>query len=461
MTKRRKVKNMNHEEEQKMAIHYNTTSFVNSQTKFFQAHARKQPTLLGMEFEHILIDRDSLRSYDYFEPDGQKAIFEKLLTKGWEPILIEKNHLLGIQKEGDTLTLEPGGQIEISLRPLSDIKEIDFYYHKVIEEVYSVLKENQVIAGIGYHPVTRIRDLSLLPKERYGLMYRYFENNGIFCHNMMKGTAATQVSIDYSNEQDFIKKFRVANYLSPVLASLFDATPFFEGEPVEGGNMRLRIWEETDIKRSKLIPKSLDQLFGFEDYAKHLLNIPPILIYSDGNLIQTENERLDELLEKYPLKPSELEHIQSMVFPDVRLKRYIEIRMPDALPYPYNISVGAVIKGLFYNEENLEKYYALSQKVDDSWVIKLNKWLSSGDDILLTKEEGDCFNQLKQQILVDVILALDPEEARYVKALKTIVDAESSPMAYMRKIYNQSKEAFVDLIDVRRTWAHVGSETNR
>ncbi len=414
-----------------------------------------------MEFEHILIDRDTLRSYDYFEPDGQKEIFERLMFQGWKPILIEKGQLLGLEKDGDTLTLEPGGQIEISLRPLSKIIEIDDYYHRVLEDLNSVLKENQVIAGIGYHPVTQIKALSLLPKERYGLMYRYFENNGIYCHNMMKGTAATQVSIDYSDEQDFIKKFRVANYLSPVLASLFDATPFFEGEPVKGANMRLRIWEETDIKRSKLIPGSLDQLFGFEDYARYLLNIPPILIYSDGTLIQTENERLERLLDTYPLKPSELEHIQSMVFPDVRLKRYIEIRMPDSLPYPYNISVGAVIKGLFYNTENLEKYYQLSLSANDSWVIKLNNWLSSGEDSRLTPVEHNAFIQLRKDLLIDAIRALDSEEARYVKALKEMVDTDTSPMVYMRRTFNRSMEAFVELVDVRRTWEHVGSEINR
>ena len=422
--------------------HYNKESYIEKQVAFFRKYAVNRPKLLGMEFEHFLLDSDTLRSYDYYEKNGQRDMMEARSRNGWEIMLQEEGNILGLKKNGSTITLEPGGQVEISLSPFESIVEIDRAYMAIINEIYDVIAPNQMIAGIGYHPVTKIDDLSLLPKKRYGMMYDYFRNNGAYCHNMMKGTAATQVSIDFDSETDFIKKFRVANYLSPAIASLFDATPFFEGDLTEGNNMRARIWAETDLKRSKLIPGSLTMQFGFAEYANYLLKLPPILLYTEGQLVFSENETLEATLSHYNFYDEELEHHLSMVFPDVRLKQFIEIRMPDSLPYPYNLGVAALIKGIFYNSRLLEKYYEQSLSLDDAWVEQQNNNLKMS----LIDEE---LHALKLEMLKDVIQELSEVESAYMKPILEVLEKEGSFTALMQKTYLEDKEAFKQMIKIQ------------
>lgn len=422
--------------------HYNKESYIEKQVTFFRKYAVNRPKLLGMEFEHFLLDSDTLRSYDYFEPNGQREMMQALSRNGWEILLEEEENILGLKKYGSTITLEPGGQVEISLKPFESILDIDLAYMEIIGEIYNVLAPNQMLAGIGYHPVTKIDDLTLLPKKRYGMMYDYFKNNGAYCHNMMKGTAATQVSIDFDSEIDFVKKFRVANFLSPAIASLFDATPFFEGALTEGSNMRARIWAETDIKRSKLIHGSLTMQFGFAEYANYLLKLPPILLYTEGKLVFSENETLETALSHYAFYDEELEHHLSMVFPDVRLKQFIEIRMPDSLPYPYNLGVAALIKGIFYSSRLLEKYYEKSLGVDDAWVEQQNDNL-----VMSVIDEG--LQALKLEILSDVIDALSDEERPFMKRILEVFENEGSFTALMQRTYQEDQEAFKQMIKIQ------------
>jgi len=411
-----------------MGKKYGREAYIEKQVSFFQNYAKEKPKLLGVELEHFLLEKESLRSYDYYEPGGQRDLLNKLSQNGWDVLLEEDGNLLGLEKNGHTITLEPGGQVEISLKPYATIKEIDEAYQNVMEDIRRQLEQGQMIAGIGYHPVTQIDQLSLLPKKRYGMMYDYFKENGAYCHHMMKGTAATQVSIDYSDETDFIKKFRVANYLSPVIASLFDATPFFEGTQTEGRNMRARIWAETDIKRSKLIPGSLTTHFDFSEYVKYLLKLPPILLYSEGKLIYSHKETLEQALEHFPFEENELEHHLSMVFPDVRLKRFIEIRMPDSLPYPYSMGVPALIKGLFYNESLLEKYYQKSLSVDDAWVEEQNFKLRSSID-------SPEIQTLKVELLQDVLHHLPEDESCYLENVVDAIEKDGSFTALLKRLY--------------------------
>lgn len=422
---------------------YQTAGFVQAVVDYFAAHAKPESSLLGAEMEHFLIHKDSLCSYRYDEPGGQREVLEKLNKRGWEILGEEAGNLLGLKKEGTTITLEPGGQIELSIKPCKTVSEIEVIYTGVIGEINEVLDGGQTLVSIGYHPKSKISDLPLLPKSRYHMMYDYFKDHGRFCHNMMKGTASTQVSIDYADEADFVKKYRVAAFLSPVIANLFDATPIFEGALYEKPNCRIAIWEETDIKRSKLIPGSMNKQFGFEDYAKYLLKIPPILLYSEGHLHFTGNAPLEDLIGRYPLTKSDLEHLLSMVFPDVRLKQFIEIRMADALPYPYNLSVVSLIKGIFYNEKNLNYFYELSRQYDDSWVLKQNALLTKAHEML-----SEDLIKLTEDLLVKAIEVLDPKDGELLSRLAGIRAREGSVAGWLTRLYRQDTSAFLNTIAV-------------
>lgn len=202
-------------------------------------------------------------------------------------------------------------------------------------------------------------------------MSNYLKETGKYAHNMMKGTAALQVSIDYKDEDDFIRKFKVANFLSPLLYLISDNSPIFEGEVYNKHGIRSLIWENTDKQRSGIVPNSLNKDFGYKDYAEYILNIPPILIKKDGEFISTGNKLVKELMEEYVFTTEEIEHIMTMAFPDVRVKNFMEIRVGDSMPYPYNLAYVTLIKGIFYNETALEYLYNFAQRREDEQVNKV------------------------------------------------------------------------------------------
>lgn len=418
-------------------------AFVETQIAYFRKHARKETKWLGVEFEHFLIDKETLRSYSYFEEGGQKDIVNALLKTDWQLILEEDGYPLGLEKNGHTITFEPGGQIEISLGPLGDVESVKKAYDDVVSDIYEVMSPDQVLASIGYHPKSKIDSLPILPKKRYQMMYEYFKTQGAKCHNMMKGTASTQVSIDYRDEMDFIKKFRVANFLAPVLAALFDSTPIFEGEVYGAENARVAIWEETDRQRSKLIKGALDTTFNFESYANYLLNVPPILVRHEQKDLFTGTQKLFEVLPAYDFNASEMEHLQSMVFPDVRLKKFIEIRMADALPYPMGLSVVAAIRTIFYTPDLLEYFYKKSLEVNDQWVLDQNAGLIS-----IPVSISTTFESLKIFMLDELPKWMTASERTYYGILVEKVRENGSVSKWLKVLYKENPEAFAQTIIV-------------
>lgn len=434
----------------------NQSEYIHKQSMYYHKSCKDTSKLLGAEMEHFLVDALTLRSYSYFEPNGQKEVVEKLILKGWNLFLEEEHYPLGIEKDGNTITFEPGGQFEISLRPLETVMAIDETYQKVLKEIESVLADHQALVGIGYHPKTKIEDLPLLPKKRYEMMYTYFKTHGAKAHNMMKGTAATQVSIDYTSEADFIKKFRVAYFLSPILAHLFDATPIFEGELYPREHARVAIWEETDRPRSKLIPGVMNKVFGFADYCKYLLNLPPILMEKNHHSYFTGEDTLAALLQKEVFTESELEHFQTMVFPDVRLKSYLEIRMADAMPYPYNMAFFTVIETLFYNVDLLNELYTWSLDYDDAWVIRQNAYLMSDKFV-----ENSELMTMKLKLLKLIDRHLNEENQKYWQPFVQIIEEHGTLANWLKKVYQTNPDQFakeVMVVEKRQNKSKKGSQ---
>lgn len=420
--------------------------YIKGQIAYFKRNASSNGNLLGVEFEHFLVDKDTLRSYSYFEPGGQRDIVKGLINnKKWNLISQENGYPLGLEKDGSTITFEPGGQMEISLKPLVKVSEIKEAYEDIIEDIYSEMSPNQILTSIGYHPKTKIAELPILPKNRYQIMFDYFKTHGAKSHNMMKGTAATQVSIDYSNEEDFIKKYRVAHFIAPVLASLFDSSPIFEGELYAKENLRVAIWEETDPPRSKLVPGVLDTRFDFEGYAKYLLEVPPIFIVKDGVELYTKETPLKELLAKHQFTEKELEHIMSMVFPDVRVKKFIEIRMADALPYPYGLAVVEMIKGIFYTTEVLDELYEKSLLYNDDWVLEQNRGLIE-DPVKV----DNTFLDLKKTIIEESLKLVSEEENIYLQNFFALINEHGSISNWLKNLYINNLNLFKETIAVPR-----------
>ena len=275
---------------------------------------------VGVEFEHFIIDRHTLKTVSYYGENGIAETLHELEKNGWTGSY-ENEYILGLNKGNKTITLEPGSQFELSIEARKNIKEIEEEYLEFLEEITPILqKKNQGLVAVSYHPETKIEDIKLLPKGRYDIMFNYFKTKGKYAHNMMKGTGALQIAIDYKSEEDYRRKFRVANGLSPVLYALFDNGFYFEGEKWNKYNLRTDVWNNCDNDRSGVVEHALDNDYGYKKYAEYILNRPPIFIMKGTEAIPTGNKLVKELFDPEYYKKEELEHLLTMFFPDVRTK---------------------------------------------------------------------------------------------------------------------------------------------
>lgn len=371
---------------------------------------------IGSEFEHFIVNKETLETISYYGDKGVESTLKELLSKGWEG-KYEENHLMGLTKNGSNITLEPGAQIELSTRPCKNIEEIENEYLNFLDDVIPILDaKNQLIIALGYHPQSKIKEIPFIPKNRYKYMSEYFKTRGKLAHNMMKGTASLQVTVDYKDEEDYIKKFRVANTLSPIISYMFDNAPFFEGNIWDKNILRVHIWNNCDDDRSMLVPNSLDKVFGYEDYANYILNAPPIFIKRNNEFEFTKDKLFKELYYPDDFSREELEHVMTMYFPDVRTKNFIEIRMADSLPYPLNIAAIALWKGLLYDEENLNYLYEKFSFLTNDKVKDIKK------DIIEMGKDAIIGNQSLISICKEIIYiaekGLEDKESKYLLPLK-------------------------------------------
>ncbi len=407
---------------------------VEKLTDFFKA-GEKKGQYLGVEFEHFLIDKDTLRSYSYFEEGGQRDIASALEALGWHVDYVENGYVLSLSKEGNAISFEPGGQFEISIRALQNVGDIKCEYMSILKEIDSVLKDKQKLISIGYHPASKIDALPLLPKERYRMMYDYFEDRGTLSRNMMKGTASTQVSIDYENEKDFIKKYRVAYYLTPFLSRIFDGGPVFEGQVYHENGLRSHIWDHTDRTRTKMPKGVFDSTFGYRAYAEYVVGSEPIFMPGkDGSVYLTGGQTVGALDKESPLTKEQLIHATSMVFPDVRLKQILELRVADALPPALSLALPAIVKGIFYAPEVLDKYYEASLRMCDADFYTLNACIKEVQDFdFKCMGESISCSIFIETLIEDACNTLTPEEANILRSAYGWIDAHGSYTQFLRK----------------------------
>lgn len=393
---------------------------------------------LGVEFEHFVIDKDTLKTISYYGEDGVAETLKDLESLGYKGVY-EEGYLLGLDKGKKHITTEPGSQLELSIDSSISIGELDREYIDFLEDLIPILeKKNQALLATGYHPETKIDEIKLLPKKRYDFMYNYFKTKGSHAHNMMKGTAALQVAIDYESQEDYIKKFKIVNALTPVLYAIFENAYYFEGEKAAFHNMRSFIWENCDKDRSGLVPSSLDKDFDYEKYAEYILDKSPIFVYEDGEEVSVEGKTVKELLNPDDFTKEEVEHYLTMFFPDVRTKRYIEIRMMDSVPYPLSFSALALFKGILYNGDNLEKLSDFIkditvEDVEETKETMMKEGLSTEFNGMTLLEIGKFLVELAEE-------GLASEEKEYLEPLKEMLDREKNPYEITKSLANKGKK---------------------
>ncbi len=318
--------------------------------KHFQS-GNKKDFKLGLELEHFIVDKKTKKTIDYYGDMGVEKVLQ-LIRPAFDKVEISNNHIIGLANSDYYISLEPAAQFEVSIVRQENIKDIRRIYNDFLELINPVLEEmGYELFTLGYHPVSKIDDLSILPKDRYKHMYSHFQSSGKMGKNMMKGTASTQVSIDYKDEKDFIIKYRATVLLSPILGLITDNAPVFEGVFYHKNMLRQDIWRNVDKARTDFI-FDLNN-FGFKDYANFIYNVPLVNIPSDGKIEYTHKTPKELYINK-EIKKEDIDLIMSMVFPDVRLKTYIEIRVADSIPFEYVQSYLALIKGIFIDSDSLD-----------------------------------------------------------------------------------------------------------
>ncbi len=322
----------------------------------------KKDWRIGTEHEKFGYCKDTLLPIPYAGERSVLAVLEGLRDGyGWEPVL-EGENLIGLQKDGANVSLEPGGQLELSGAPLESI-------HQTCDEVNTHLVAVKDVAdkvgvgfiGLGAAPEWTHEQMPLMPKGRYKLMDAYMQKVGTMGRVMMRRTCTVQVNLDFGTEADMVQKMRVAIALQPVATALFANSPFFEGKPNGHKSWRSRVWRDLDASRTGMIPFVFDEGFGFESWVQYVLDVPMYFVYRDGKYVDALGQSFRDFLEgKLPALPGEkptlsdwADHLTT-VFPEARLKQYIEMRGADGGPWRRLCALPALWVGLMYDQTALD-----------------------------------------------------------------------------------------------------------
>ncbi|MBE6017587.1 MAG: glutamate-cysteine ligase [Lachnospiraceae bacterium] len=317
---------------------------------------KPEASFIGVEIEQFIVDRVTKKAVPYSGRGGVKEIVEKLMSMypGSEPIMGED--LLGFTAEHFTITLEPAAQIEISIFPMHSVcclEEISRDYFEKLDSILAPLGLEALF--VGCQPESKVDDLELIPKERYRLMDMHFQKTGTGGRQMMRGSASVQISMDFTSEYDFRRKLQTAHFFAPAWMLLCNNAKRFQGEDIQGYLKRYDIWDRTDPARCGILPGVFSDDYGFEDYAEFLAKMPMIFVEENGKEAYTGFKTTDELFDGKVPDEAQIQHILSMAFPHVRVKKYLEIRVADSVPVPYMLAYCSLVKGLMYSDEVLSK----------------------------------------------------------------------------------------------------------
>lgn len=330
---------------------------------FYKGIKSKDNLKIGVEHEKFALNKKTLKPLSYFGVGGIDDIFNQLINLGWSPIkegVPEKN--IALKRNFEFITLEPGGQIELSGEPLNNIHQTCSETTNHLNELKKLsIKNDFILLGIGVEPTLSVNDFPWMPKDRYSIMKNYMEKVGNLGHHMMKRSCTSQVNFDYFSEEDMVNKFRILLNFESVGTAIFANSPFDQGKPSKYKSLRSHFWHDTDRDRTGIIPFVFDKNFNFETYTDYALNVPMYFIKRNNQYIDmtgiTFNDFLKEKKNKFniffePEIKDWIDHL-STLFPQIRLKQYLEVRSMDACSWNEICSPAAFWTGIIYDDTSL------------------------------------------------------------------------------------------------------------
>ncbi|QAX28560.1 glutamate--cysteine ligase [Leisingera sp. NJS204] len=413
----------------------------------------KEDWRIGTEHEKFGFCKDTLKPLPY---EGERSILAVLTGlrdgHGWAP-LTEGGNLIGLTKDGANISLEPGGQLELSGAPLETI-------HETCDEVNAHLRDVKDIAdkigvgfiGLGAAPVWRHEDMPLMPKGRYKLMDGYMQKVGTMGTTMMRRTCTVQVNLDFESEADMVQKMRVALALQPVATALFANSPFLDGKPNGHKSWRARVWRDLDADRTGMLPFVFEKGFGFEAWVQYALDVPMYFVYRNGEYVNALGMSFRDFLKgELPALPGETptlsdwaDHLTT-VFPEARVKKFIEMRGADGGPWRRLCALPAFWVGLTYDQSALDAAWDLVKGWDAETRDALR--VAASEQGLQAKVGGIDMHELAREAVAISESGLKarqkpgagglvPDETHFLNALKDSLDTGKVPADELLARYN-------------------------
>ncbi len=404
----------------------------------------KEDWRIGTEHEKFGYTADTLKPLPYEGKASIRAVLEGLRDSfGWAPVE-EGGKIIGLEKNGANVSLEPGGQLELSGAPLETI-------HQTCDEVNEHLRQVRDVAekigvefiGLGAAPIWHYEDMPMMPKGRYRLMTDYMDRVGTMGKTMMYRTCTVQVNLDFSSEADMVQKMRVALALQPVATALFANSPFLDGAPNGHKSWRSRVWRDLDADRTGTLPFAFEDGFGFERWVEYVLDVPMYFVYRDGKYIDALGQSFRDFMKgALPALPGErptlsdwADHLTT-VFPEARVKKFIEMRGADGGQWRRLCALPAFWVGLMYDQAALDAAWDLVK----SWDAETREALRVEASVSALQAEvgGIKMHDLAREVVAISEAGLKararpgaggliPDETHFLSALKDSIDTGKVP----------------------------------
>ena len=425
---------------------------------FYSSFTSPEVKGIGTEHEKFIFQCKDKKRIEFDGLISIQSLFQFLIEKGWQKGEYNAfNQLISLSKNGASVTLEPGCQLELSGKILKNVHQTCTETYEHLRELQEYAKQNNLcILGLGFDPISKREDIEFIPKDRYRIMREYMPKVGSRGLDMMTRTCTVQANFDYFDEKDLIKKFVLANRLQPLVMALFCNSPFREGSHNFIKSNRIYTWQDTDNQRCGIKKEFLDHSFNIEKYVDFALGVKNYFLKINGKHIDTTSYSFHDLIaqtpkekkiKEYNLTINDWINHLSTIFTEVRLKSYLEVRGADAGKWEMICALPAFWTGILYDEQNLDELWNLTNEWSKEDILQLYHDVAKNG--LQCNFNNQSLHELGKMILDVATSGLKrrgylnsdgQDESIHLEKLKNIIEEQKTPADVLIDEYSLSKD---------------------